>query len=104
MRSLFDAIDGVDALTDQFGRVTASLDELNAVQPQLLALIPQQIAIQEANKQLAEATTPQTGLFAQSQEALKNSDAMGKAFDEANDDSSFSYPPEVFDNSEFKRG
>ncbi|MCB0945847.1 MAG: MMPL family RND transporter, partial [Mycobacterium sp.] len=85
VRSLFDAIDGVDALTDQFGRVTASLDELNAVQPQLLALIPQQIAIQEANKQLAEANyATQTGLFAQSQEALKNSDAMGKAFDEAN--------------------
>ena len=105
VRSLFDAIDGVDALTDQFGRVTASLDELNAVQPQLLALIPQQIAIQEANKQLAEANyATQTGLFAQSQEALKNSDAMGKAFDEANDDSSFYLPPEVFDNSEFKRG
>ena len=105
VRSLFDAIDGVDALTDQFGRVTASLDELNAVQPQLLDLIPQQIAIQEANKQLAEANySTQTGLFAQSQEALKNSDAMGKAFDEANDDSSFYLPPEVFDNSEFKRG
>ncbi len=105
VRSLFDAIDGVDALTDQFGRVTASLDKLNAVQPQLLALIPQQIAIQEANKQLTQANySTQTGLFAQSEEALKNSDAMGRAFDEAKDDSTFYLPPEVFDNSEFKRG
>ena len=66
------------------------------MQPQLLALDSQQIAIQEANKQLAEANyATQTGLFAQSQEALKNSDAMGKAFDEANDDSSFYLPRSV---------
>jgi RND superfamily putative drug exporter len=104
-RSLFDALDGVDALTDQFGQVTESLDKLNALQPQLLALIPEQIAIQERNKALAETNyATQSGLFAQSAEALKNADAMGQAFDESKDDSSFYLPPEVFDNSEFKRG
>jgi RND superfamily putative drug exporter len=111
-RSLFDALDGVDSLTDQFDQVTQSLDKLNALQPQLLALIPEQmalipeqIAIQERNKALAETNyATQTGLLAQSAEALKNSDAMGKAFDEAKDDSTFYLPPEVFDNSEFKRG
>lgn len=104
-RSVFDALDGVDALTDQFGQVTASLDKLTALQPQLLALIPEQIAVQERNKALAEANyATQTGLFAQSAEALKNADAMGQAFDEAKDDSTFYLPPEVFDNSEFKRG
>ncbi len=111
-RSLFDALDGVDALTDQFGQVTESLDKLNALQPKLLALIPEQmalipenIAIQERNKALAEANyATQTGLFAQSAEALKNADAMGQAFDEAKDDSTFYLPPEVFDNSEFTRG
>jgi len=105
MRSVFDAIDGVDALSNQFGRVTESLDKLNALQPQLLALIPEQIAIQERNKELAETNyATQTGLVSQSAEALKNADAMGKAFDEAKDDSTFYLPPEVFDNSEFKRG
>lgn len=111
-RSLFDALDGVDALTDQFGQVTASLDKLNALQPQLLALIPENmalipenIAIQERNKALAESNyATQSGLFAQSAAALKNSDAMGKAFDKSKDDSTFYLPPEVFDNSEFKRG
>ena len=29
LRSVFDALDGLDALTDQFGNVTASLDKLN---------------------------------------------------------------------------
>jgi len=111
-RSLFDALDGVDALTDQFAQVTESLDKLNALQPQLLALIPEQlalvseqVAIQERNKALAESNyATQSGLFAQAQEALENTDAMGKAFDESNDDSTFYLPPEVFDNSEFKRG
>lgn len=105
MRSVFDALDGVDALADQFGQVTASLDKLTALQPQLLALIPEQIASQQTNKELAESNyATQTGLLAQSQTALKNSDAMGKAFDQSKDDSTFYLPPEVFDNSEFKRG
>ena len=34
MRSVFDALDGIDALTDQFGQVTASLDKLDALKPQ----------------------------------------------------------------------
>lgn len=104
-RSLFDALDGVDALTDQFTQVSQSLDKLNALQPQLLALIPEQIAVQERNKALAETNyATQSGLVQQSAEALKNADAMGQAFDQAKDDSTFYLPPEVFDNSEFKRG
>ena len=105
LRSIFDALDGVDKLSDQFGQVTESLNKLNALQPQLLALIPEQIAIQERNKALAQNNAAtQAGLLAQAEESLKNSDAMGKAFDEAKDDSTFYLPPEVFDNSEFKRG
>ena len=104
-RSFFDALDGVDYLSGQFDEVTASLERLNALQPQLLALIPEQIAIQERNKELAETNrATQSGLAEQAAEALKNADAMGQAFDEAKDDSTFYVPPEVFDNSEFKRG
>ena len=105
LRSIFDALDGVDKLADQFGQVTASLNKLNALQPELLALIPENIAIQERNKALAETNAAtQSGLLAQSAEALKNTDAMGQAFDEAKDDSTFYLPPEVFNNDEFKRG
>jgi RND superfamily putative drug exporter len=104
-RSLFDALDGVDALSDQFTEVTATLDKITAIQPELLELIPQQLAIQESNKQLVEKNyATQNGLLDQTQEALKNSTAMGQAFEEAKDDRSFYLPPEVFDNDEFKRG
>jgi RND superfamily putative drug exporter len=104
-RSLFDALDGIDKLSNQFDSVTGALDKLTAVQPELLALIPQQIASQERNRSLVEsAYSTQSGLLAQSAESLKNADAMGKAFDEAKDDSTFYLPPDVFTNSEFKRG
>ena len=39
LRSVFDSLDGISALSDQFGKITASLDKLNALQPQLVALI-----------------------------------------------------------------
>lgn len=49
LRSVFDAIDGIDELTDQFQNITASLDKLDALQPQLVALIPPQIESQMTN-------------------------------------------------------
>ncbi|MGV1089381.1 MAG: RND family transporter [Mycobacterium sp.] len=104
-RSLFDALDGVDKLSNQFDGITKAIDKLTAVQPEILALIPEQIASQERNKTLVENNyATQQGLTAQSQEALKNSDAMGQAFDESKDDSTFYLPPEVFTNAEFTRG
>jgi RND superfamily putative drug exporter len=102
---VFDALDGIDKLSDQFASITASLDKLDALQPQLLALLPPQIAIQERNRDLTlsnYATT--TGINAQSEEALRNATAMGQAFDSAKNDDSFYLPPEAFDNADFKRG
>ena len=105
LRSVFDALDGIDALTDQLGNVTASLDKLTALQPQLVALIPTQIASQEANRDLALTNyATNSGIVAQSQEALQNATAMGQAFDAAKTDDSFYLPPEVFSNPEFQRG
>jgi putative drug exporter of the RND superfamily len=105
LRSLFDTIDGLDALTDQFGQVTASLDKLNALQPQLLALIPTQIASQQTNRDLAMTNyATNSGILAQTQAALENATALGQAFDEAKNDDSFYLPPEAFTNSEFQRG
>ena len=105
LRSLFDAIDGIDALTDQFGQITASLDKLNALQPQLLALIPPQIASQQTNRDLILTNyATMSGIYAQTAAALQNATAMGQAFDAAKNDDSFYLPPEAFDNAEFKRG
>lgn len=105
LRSLFDALDGIDTLTEKLDDVTASLDELNALQPQLLALIPPQIDSQQTNRDLAMTNyATQSGILAQTEAALENATAMGQAFDDAKNDDSFYVPPEVFDNPEFQRG
>jgi len=105
LRSVFDSIDGVSELADKFGTITASLDKLNALQPQLVALIPPQLAVQEANRDLLRSNYATTaGTDAQSAEALKTATALGKAFDDAKNDDSFYLPPEAFDNPDFKRG
>jgi len=105
LRSVFDSLDGIADLSDKFGNITASLDKLDALQPQLVALIPPQIAIQERNRELTLSNYATTGgTNAQSDEALKNATAMGKAFDDAKNDDTFYLPPEAFDNADFKRG
>jgi putative drug exporter of the RND superfamily len=105
LRSVFDAIDGISQLSDQFGAITASLDKLDALQPQLLALLQPQIDIQQRNRDLTLSNYATTaGTDAQSQEALRNATAMGQAFDAAKNDDSFYLPPEAFDNPDFKRG
>jgi RND superfamily putative drug exporter len=105
VRSVFDSLDGISELSDQFGKITASLDKLNALQPQLVALIPPQLDVQEANRDLLRSNYATTaGTDAQSVEALKNATALGQAFDDAKNDDSFYLPPEAFDNPDFKRG
>ena len=105
LRSVFDSLDGISQLSDQFGKITASLDKLNALQPQLVSLIPPQIDVQKANRDLLQSNYATTGgTNAQSQEALENATALGKAFDDAKNDDSFYLPPEAFDNADFKRG
>ncbi|CAN5558514.1 MMPL family transporter [soil metagenome] len=105
LRSVFDSLDGISKLSDQFGKITASLDKLNALQPQLVSLIPPQLDVQEANRDLLRSNYATTaGTDAQSVEALKNATALGQAFDAAKNDDSFYLPPEAFDNPDFKRG
>ena len=105
LRSVFDALDGIDALTDQLADVSGSIAKLDALQPKLLALIPPQIESQQTNRDLAltnYATT--SGINDQTAAALQNSTALGQAYDASKTDDSFYLPPEAFSNPEFLRG
>lgn len=105
LRNVFDAIDGIDELTEQFESITASLDKLDALQPQLVALIPPQIQSQMTNLELTLSNyATNSGINNQSAFANDNPAAMGQAFDKAKNDDSFYLPPEVFSNPDFKRG
>jgi putative drug exporter of the RND superfamily len=104
-RSLFDALDGIDKLTDQLANVSASIGKLDELQPKVLALIPPQMDIQQANRELAMTNyATQSGLFDQAAAALNNAPALGSAYDASKTDDSFYLPPEAFTNPEFQRG
>ncbi len=104
-RSLFDALDGIDQLTEKFENLTASLDKLDALQPKLVALIPPQIESQQTNRDLTLANyATLSGIYAQTAAAIDNATALGRAFDAAKNDDTFYLPPEVFNNPDFKRG
>ncbi|MEZ0362773.1 RND family transporter [Mycobacterium sp. pUA109] len=104
-RSVFDALDGINQLSDQFASITASLDKLDALQPQLVALLPPQIDSQLENLGLTlNNYATNSGINDQSVVANDNPAAMGQAFDQAKNDDSFYLPPEAFNNPEFKRG
>jgi putative drug exporter of the RND superfamily len=105
LRSVFDALDGIDVLTEQLGDVSASITKLDALQPKLLALIPPQIANQQTNRDLTMTNYATTsGIDNQSAAALQNSTALGQAYDASKTDDSFYLPPEAFTNPEFLRG
>jgi RND superfamily putative drug exporter len=105
LRSLFDALDGINELTDQLANVSGSIAKLDELQPKLLALIPPQIANQETNRDLTmtnHATT--SGIYDQTAAALQNSTQLGQAYNASKTDDSFYLPPEAFSNPEFQRG
>ncbi|MGH3723210.1 MAG: RND family transporter [Mycobacterium sp.] len=105
LRSVFDALDGIDALADQLNDVAGSIAKLDALQPKLLALIPPQIASQQTNRDLTLTNyATNSGLNDQSAAALQNSTALGQAYDASKTDDSFYLPPEAFTSPEFQRG
>jgi putative drug exporter of the RND superfamily len=105
LRSIFDAIDGIDQLSEQFVKLTASLDKLDAGQQQLVTLLPPQIADQEKNLELTLSNyATNSGINAQTRANTDTATALGQAFDAAKNDDSFYMPPEAFENAEFQRG
>jgi putative drug exporter of the RND superfamily len=104
LRSIFDALDGVDLLTDKLRDLVADLDQLDAILPQLLAQFPEMIEIMQSMRtMMLTMHSTMSGVFGQMDDGTSNSTAMGKAFDTAKNDDSFYLPPDIFKNSDFKR-
>jgi RND superfamily putative drug exporter len=105
LRNTFEALDSIDELAEKFEDLTTSLDKLDAIQPQLVGLIPPQIASQEVNQELVlKNFATNSGIAGQSTVANDNPAALGQAFDKAKNDDLFYLPPEVFTNPDFQRG
>ena len=105
LRSVFDALDGVDLMTDDIQSLLPIMDHLDTLMPQMVALMPSMIENMKAMKTtMLTMYSTQKGLQDQQNEAQRNSNAMGKAFDASKNDDSFYLPPETFNNAEFKKG
>jgi RND superfamily putative drug exporter len=105
MRSVFDALDGVDKLSDDLGSLMVNMDQLDQLMPQMLTIMPPMIENMKTMKTtMLTMQSTMGGLQDQMQAMQENANAMGQAFDAAKNDDSFYLPPEVFDNEEFKRG
>ena len=104
-RSLFDALDGIDKVTERTGAVQAYTDQLANLAPQLTALLPQTIASMKTSRDLSLASyNSQKALLDQMEASNDTALAMGQSFDQAKNDDLFFLPPEAFDNPDFKRG
>ncbi|OIN80275.1 MMPL family transporter [Mycobacterium malmoense] len=105
LRSIFDALDGLDQITEKFVALTGDIDQLDRLMPQMLAQMPPMIATMTTMKEMMLTMhSSMSSLYDQMDVMSQNSTAMGQAFDAAKNDDSFYIPPEVFDNPDFKRG
>jgi RND superfamily putative drug exporter len=104
-RSVFDTLDGIDALSDQLGGLVENLDKLDKLMPQLMASLPPMLETMKSMKvMMLTMYQTQKGMSDQMAAMQENSSAMGEAFDASKNDDSFYLPPEIFNNAEFKKG
>ncbi|HXO79274.1 MAG TPA: MMPL family transporter [Mycobacterium sp.] len=105
LRSLFDALDGIDGISEKLHDLVKDLDTMDSLMPQMLALMPPMISSMKTMRGLS-LTTYQTMSATINQMAAMNDTAivMGQSFDTAKNDALFYLPPEAFQNPEFQRG
>jgi putative drug exporter of the RND superfamily len=104
IRALFDAVDGVDELTEKLHSLVHDLDHVDALMPELAAQLPPQINIMESMRgMMLTMHSTMSGIFGQMDSQGDNATAMGHAFDAAKNDDSFYIPPDAFKNKDFRR-
>lgn len=105
LRSVFDTLDGIDALADQIQGLTTDLDRLDHLLPQMLPVLQNTISTMTKMRDFMIAThSTMAGTQAQQQELAKGATEIGLYFDQAKNDDFFYLPPDVFQNPDFNRG
>jgi RND superfamily putative drug exporter len=104
IRQIFDALDGVDEITDKFTTLVGDIKDLDRLMPQMVAQFPPMIqTMVNMRTMMLDMHSTMSGIFDQMDEMSDNATAMGHAFDASKNDDSFYLPPEVFKNKDFKR-
>ena len=104
LRSIFESIDGVDAISDKLSELVKNLDQIDAIMPQILAQFPQMISsLQSMRIMMLTMYSTMSGVFGQIDASSGSVSAMGQAFDAAKNDDSFYLPPAVLKTPNFQR-
>jgi RND superfamily putative drug exporter len=105
LRSVFDSLDGIGTMSDDFQELVPDLEHMAELTPQMAALMPAMIQTMKNQKQMM-LNQYQAQKAQQDQNIAMQVDAtaMGKAFDAAHNDDTFYLPPEAFGTADFQRG
>lgn len=105
VRSVFDAIDGVDTFSDKMHALTADLGNIDAIIPQIAAQLPPIIAVARSMQgTLLTMHSSFSNLITQLAQMTDTASAMGHAFGASRSGDYFYLPPEAFQNPDFQRG
>jgi RND superfamily putative drug exporter len=105
IRSAFDALDGVDSLSDDMGALLKDFSDIDALTPRIAAQLLPIIDTATTMQQTLQAIhTTFAGLLDQMRQLTDTATAMGQAFDASKSDDYFYLPPEIFQNPDFQRG
>ncbi|MHA3018892.1 MMPL/RND family transporter [Mycobacterium sp. BMJ-28] len=105
VRSIFDALDGINKMSDDFQDIVPDLNRMAELTPQMAAVMPAMIQTMKNQKQyLLNQYQAQKAQQDQNIANQNNQTAMGQAFDASRNDENFYLPPEAFQTADFKRG
>jgi putative drug exporter of the RND superfamily len=105
LRSIYDSLDGIDQLDQKFHNLANDFDSIDSLQPQLLELLPPQIASLKTTRALTLTLHSTFQAMINQLESMSNTSVvMGQSFDKSKNDDFFYLPPEAFDNPDFKTG
>ncbi|MGH3551125.1 MAG: RND family transporter [Mycobacterium sp.] len=105
LRSLWDSLDGIDRLDDKFHQLATDFDDIDAIQPQLVALLPPQIESLKTTRALTLTLHSTFQAMINQLESMSDTAiVMGQSFDTSKNDDFFYLPPEAFDNPDFQTG
>lgn len=105
IRSVFDAIDGVDTFSDTMRTLTTDVGNADAIIPQMAAQFPPIIAVAKSMRaSLLTMHSSFSNLVTQMAQLTDTASAMGQAFDASRSGDYFYLPPEAFQNKDFQRG
>ncbi|MBI3224877.1 MAG: RND family transporter [Mycolicibacterium cosmeticum] len=105
VRSAFDALDGVDTMTDDIQRLLPDLHQTDSLMPQMVSLMRPMIdTMKRTRVMMLTLRSTQAGIQDQMAAMNEGSSAMATAFNDSLNDDTFYAPPEIFDNDVLKRG